>query len=80
MPIDLPPPRPRPSAQKRTFFSVVLQTAMVVSALALTYVVLAAEERYALGRPSNPPEAIEQTEAQNPPGQFADSTMLPRSN
>jgi hypothetical protein len=80
LPIALPPPRPRPTTQKRTFFSIVLQTAMVASALALAYVVLAAEERYALGRPSNPPQAIQQTAAQSPSRQLTDAMMLPRSN
>ena len=50
MPTHLPPPRPRVEKQGR-FLSAVLNTFMVVSALALTFVVLVQEQRYANGQP-----------------------------
>ena len=48
MPTNLPRPRVK---EKRSIFSIVLNTFMVGSALILTFVVLMQEERYAMGQP-----------------------------
>ena len=50
MPTALPPPTRRVE-KKRTVFSVVLNACMLVSALALTFVVLVREHGYANGQP-----------------------------
>ena len=50
MPTLLPPSRPRVE-KKRRLFGALLNTFMVVSALALTFVVLVQEQRYANGQP-----------------------------
>jgi len=50
LPTDLPPPTRRVE-KKRTVFGVVLNTCMVVSALALTFMVLVREQGYANGQP-----------------------------
>jgi hypothetical protein len=79
LPIDLPPSRLRRTEQKPTVFSILLQTCMVISAAALTYVVLVREERYALGRIESPAAAVEQTATQSPPDRFAEQMVIPRS-
>ena len=67
MPTVLPPipPRPRRAPDKRStariVFDVVFNTALVVSALMLTFVVLVREEQYAFGKQPRPAQAIEQT-------------------
>ena len=45
----------------RTVIEFLFNTAMVVSALILTFIVLVRQEQYAFGRPENPAQAIEQT-------------------
>jgi len=50
VPTHLPPPKPRVEKKGR-FISAVLNTFMVVSALALTFVVLVQEQRFADGQP-----------------------------
>jgi hypothetical protein len=48
----LPTNLPRPQAiPKRSVFSVVLNTFMLSSALALTFLVLVQEQRFAMGQP-----------------------------
>ena len=52
MPTELPPPRQnrtQPVTQKQRKISLMLNIFMVVSALALTYVVLVTEQRYGFG-------------------------------
>ena len=50
MPTVLPPPKRRVE-KKRSLFTTVLNTFMVVSALALTFMVLVREQGYANGQP-----------------------------
>lgn len=50
MPTLLPPPIRR-ADKKRSLFGTVLNTFMVVSALALTFMVLVQEQRFANGQP-----------------------------
>lgn len=50
MPTALPPP-PRRVEKKRTVFGVVFNAFLVVSALALTFMVLVREQGYANGQP-----------------------------
>jgi len=53
VPTILPPSKPRaafePAKQKRTLASLLFNGFMIVSALALTFIVLLTEERYAYG-------------------------------
>ena len=48
-------------------FDVVFNTALVVSALMLTFIVLVRQEQYAFGQPQRPAQTVEQIEpaAQN---------------
>jgi hypothetical protein len=59
------PPRPRRAPEKRSLarivFDVVFNTALVVSALMLTFIVLVRQEQYAFGQQPRPAQAIEQT-------------------
>jgi hypothetical protein len=66
LPTALPPipPRPRRASDKRSLarivFDVVFNTALVVSALMLTFIVLIREEQYAFGQQPRPAQAVEQ--------------------
>jgi hypothetical protein len=67
LPTALPPvlPRRRRAPEKRSLarivFDVVFNAVLVVSALALTFIVLVREEQYAFGQQQRPDQAIEQT-------------------
>jgi len=67
LPTALPPipPRrrraPEQRSRARVVFDVVFNTALVVSALMLTFIVLMREEQYAFGHQQHPAQAIEQT-------------------
>jgi hypothetical protein len=73
LPTTLPPipPRPRRAPDKRSpariIFDVVFNTALVVSALMLTFIVLVRQEQHAFGQPQRPAQTVEQIEpaAQN---------------
>jgi hypothetical protein len=73
LPTALPPisPRPRRVTEKRSLarvvFDVVFNTALVVSALMLTFIVLVRQEQYAFGQQPRAVQTIEQLEpaAQN---------------
>ena len=53
MPTTLPPPRrvAKKRSPARTVLEFLFNTAMVVSAVILTFIVLVREEQYAFGRP-----------------------------
>ncbi len=51
MPTQPPTPPRRGNDKKRSLLGIVLNTLMVVSALALTFMVLVQEQRYANGQP-----------------------------
>jgi len=81
LPTALPrPPRVKPKRveQKRSLFGVVLNTFMVVSAVALTFVVLVQEQRYALGQPGL--LAADQTALQIPLDTTGESQVIPPLN
>jgi hypothetical protein len=67
LPTALPPisPRPRRAPEKRSLarivFDVLFNSALVVSALILTFIVLVRQEQYAFGQQPRPAQAIEQT-------------------
>ena len=68
MPTTLPHRRRadvKPS-RARTVFDFLFNTALVVSALILTFIVLVREEQYAFGQPESPAQAIEQSAQQSP--------------
>jgi hypothetical protein len=69
-------PRPRVKTKTKTSAaSVVFNTFLVVSAVALTFVVLQREEDYAFARPADPAPAVEvQTD---PPDMTGESMVLP---
>jgi hypothetical protein len=73
------PPRPR-IEQKRTVFGVVLNAAMLVSALVLTFIVLMREQQYAMGQKGIFADAIVQLTQQVPADRPDDSPAMPRSN
>jgi hypothetical protein len=60
VPTTLPPRRPVPRSHPRPLRDLVLNGLMLVSALALTFVVLVQEQRYALGQPGPLAGVIEQ--------------------
>ena len=68
MPTNLPHRRrvdEKPSLA-RTVFDFLFNTALIVSALILTFIVLVREEQYAFGQPESPAQAIEQSAQQSP--------------
>lgn len=82
MPTTLPPPRR--VAEKRSLariiFDFLFNTALVVSALILTFMVLVREEQYAFGRPENPAQAIEQTVQRSSIDMTGETQVIPPSN
>jgi len=80
LPTSLPPrPQVRVKA-KRSVFSVVLNTFMLVSALILTFVVLVQEERYANGQPGPFADQITQITQQFSADSVDKPTFTPPSN
>ena len=63
-------------SRARTIFDVLFNTAMVVSALILTFIVLVREEQYAFGQPKSPAQVIEQ----GPLDTTGESPVIPPSN
>jgi hypothetical protein len=63
-------------SRARTIFDVLFNTAMVVSALILTFIVLVREEQYAFGQPKSPAQAIEQSSVDTTGGR----PVIPPSN
>jgi hypothetical protein len=85
LPTALPPipPRSRRALEKRpharTVFDVVFNTALVVSALILTFIVLVREEQYAFGHQLRPAQVIEQLARQSQLD-VTGSAIIPPSN
>ncbi len=85
MPTALPPipPRRRRAPKKRSLarivFDVVFNTALVVSALMLTFVVLVRQEQYASGQRQRPAQAIGHT-VQAPWDMTGETMVTPPSN
>ena len=73
MPTTLPPLRRLPKKQTRLgrAFTLLLNTAMLVSALILTFIVLVREEQYAAGA-SYLAAPVAEADAATPPDQRAD--------
>ncbi|HEY1475128.1 MAG TPA: hypothetical protein VGF53_13715 [Pseudolabrys sp.] len=77
MPTTLPPRRRADEIKRsltRIIFDVVFNTALVVSALILTFIVLVREEQYAFGR--SPLQLIQQS----PVDTTGESQIIPPSN
>jgi hypothetical protein len=70
------PPR-RVERKTASFFTLVLNTFMLVSALLLTFVVLVREEQYAFGQPDDPAPIINSKAPQTPPDLPGASVVLP---
>ena len=82
MPTTLPHRRradEKPS-RARTVFDFLFNTALVVSALILTCIVLVREEQYAFGQSESPAQAIEQAEQQGLLDTTGESPVIPPSN
>jgi len=85
LPTALPPipPRRRRAPERRSLarivFDVVFNTALVVSALMLTFVVLVRQEQYTSGQRQHPGQAIEQT-VQAPWDMTGKTMVTPPSN
>ena len=81
MPTALPPRRgseKRPLA--RTVFDVLFNTALVVSALILTFIVLVREEQYAFGHRQRPAQMIEQLAEQSQLDVTGERAVIPPLN
>jgi ABC-type cobalt transport system substrate-binding protein len=82
LPTALPPIRPRPRrvTEKRSLarivFDVVFNTALVVSALMLTFVVLVRQEQYAFGQQPRADQTIEQIEPATQDWDMTGETMV----
>jgi hypothetical protein len=77
MPTNLPRPSVKP---KRSLFSDVLNGLMLVSALALTFVVVAREHGFAKGEPGIFADAIIQLTQQSPDKDADGRPLIPPSN
>jgi hypothetical protein len=64
----------------RTIFDFLFNSAMVVSALILTFIVLVREEQYAFGQLQSPAQAIEQAAQQSLLDTTGESLVTPPSN
>ena len=78
MPTTLPPPRrvAKKRSLARTVLEFLFNTAMVVSALILTFIVLVREEQYAFGQQESPAQAIQQ----GPLDSIGEGPVIPPSN
>ena len=73
-------PRPTRVEKKRSVLSVVLNGFMLVSALALAFIVLVREQGYANGQPGFFADKIVQMTQQLPPPRSGDGAGIPRSH
>ena len=82
MPTTLPHRRraDEKSSRARTVFDFLFNTALIVSALILTFIVLVREEQYAFGQPESPAQAIEQAAQQGLLDTTGESPVIPPSN
>jgi len=82
LPTTLPPPRrvAKKRSPARTVLEFLFNTAMVVSALILTFMVLVREERYASGVQETAVQAIEQSMQQSALDMPGQSRVIPPSN
>ncbi len=86
MPTTLPPipPRSRRAPEKRplarTVFDVLFNTALVVSALILTFIVLVREEQYAFGQQQRPAQMIEHLAEQSQLDVTGERAVIPPLN
>jgi hypothetical protein len=77
----LPTPLPRPRVeQKRSVFSVVLNAFMLVSALALVFIVLVREQNYAMGQKGPFADTIVQLTQQISADRSSDGLGVPPAN
>jgi len=67
-------------SRARAVFDFLFNTALVVSALILTFIVLVREEQYAFGQPESPAQAIEQAAQQGLLDTTGESPVIPPSN
>jgi hypothetical protein len=67
-------------SRARIVFDFLFNTALVVSALILTFIVLVREEQYAFGQPESPAQAIEQAAQQGLLDTTGESPVIPPSN
>jgi hypothetical protein len=81
LPTILPPSRraPKKSSLARKTFDVTFNTALVVSALILTFIVLMREQQYAFEPPERMARAFEQT-VQPPADPAGERPLIPPSN
>ena len=82
LPTALPPRRRAPETRPlaRAVFDVLFNTALVVSALILTFIVLVREEQYAFGHQQRPAQMIEQLAEQTQLDVTGESAVIPPLN